>query len=81
MKYYTFRRKSNDFSDILTDAGLKKHIDLKMSWDGHLLIGFVPGTSDQVLGYLVLKYSDDIVNPFDRDFTPVPGKDYIPKKM
>ena len=80
MKYYTFRRTSNDFHDILHDIAIKKSIVTKISWDEHLLIGFCEGVADSVLGYLVLKYGEEIVDLIPTDFTPIIGKDYIPRE-
>lgn len=80
MKYYTFKRESNNFDDILSDINVKKHIKTKITWLNHLLIGLAHSTSDGVFGYIVLKYGEDIHNPVNKDYTPIPNKDYIPKK-
>jgi len=78
MKYYTFKRESNDFNDILSDPTIKKHIKTKISWLGHLMLGLSESTNDGILGYTVLKYGDDICNPIHRDYTPIPNVDYKP---
>jgi hypothetical protein len=80
MKYYTFKRKTNNFSDILKDPGVKKYISTRISWPENLMIGLKYDTPDSVLAYIVLKYGDDIHDPIHKDFSPIPGKDYMPKK-
>lgn len=80
MKYYTFKRESNDFSDILKDPGLKKWIINKFFWKNHLMIGLVEGTDTSIDGYLILKYGDNLQKEVSKDFSPIPGKDYFPKR-
>ena len=80
MKYYTFKRESNKFDDILKDPTIKKYIATKIAWDGHLMLGLSYSAPESIYGYLVLKYGDCIYNPYDRNFTPVPGRDYLPKR-
>jgi hypothetical protein len=80
MKHYTFYRESNDFSDILNDGSLKKFIDTKIKWSNHLLIGLNYEVTDQILGYIVLKYGDDITQLTTNDYTPRPNVDYLPKR-
>ena len=80
MKYYTFYRESNDFKDILSDPVIKTEVDNKIKWNNHLLLGFKHNVDDKVLGYIVLKYGDDIVNLVNKDYTPIPYKDYIPQR-
>ena len=78
MKYYTFYRENNNFEDILTDINLKKVIKFKIRWFQYLMIG-IPEDEKQ-FSYITLKYGDDIKPPDIKDFTPVPGVDYVPKK-
>jgi len=80
MKYYTFKRESNDFTDILKDPAIKSLIKLKIKWKYHLMIGFSTKTEEGTFGYIVLKYGDDITDPINKDYTPVPGVDYTPKR-
>jgi hypothetical protein len=77
MKYYTFNRESNNFSDIIADIGFKSYIKYKISWNHHLLLGFSDDISEGVLGYLILKYGDDIVTLVPTDYTPIANKDYV----
>jgi len=79
MKYYTFYRENNDFKDILNDPTIKKSIDTKISWYQHLTIG-VTSKTDQIQSLITLKYGDEMVQDVVKDFSPVPGVDYIPKK-
>ena len=78
MKYYTFYRENNNFEDILTDINLKKVIKFKIRWFQYLMIG-IPEDEKQ-FSYITLKYGDDLKKPDVRDFTPIPGVDYAPKK-
>lgn len=81
MKYYVFKNESNKFDDILSDPTIKTQIKHKISWLNHLLLGFSEGDkSDNLFGYIVLKYGESIVNPVERDYSPIPYKDYIPSK-
>lgn len=79
MKYYTFKRESNNFDDILKDSNIKKHICVKISWLEHLFIG-IDDSDDRILSYLELKYGDYMKQKDYKDRTPIPHKDYIPKK-
>ena len=80
MKYYTFHRESNNFIDILTDNNIKQNVCLKITFRNRLIIGFKNKVEDSILGYIVLKYGDDIVNLTDKDYTPKPDIDYTPKR-
>jgi hypothetical protein len=80
MKYYTFYRENNNFDDILNDVAIKKIISTKILWYQYLMIGLDERTNEKNFSYITIKYGDDIKNPNIKDFTPVPGVDYIPKK-
>ena len=81
MKYYTFYRENNDFKDILNDPFLKKSIDSITRWTQHLVIGlYETSKSEQNNSYITLKYGDEMVRELVKDFSPIPGIDYIPKK-
>lgn len=81
MKYYTFKKESNDFSDLLSDPSIKNAIKTKISWLKHIMIGFDDSKeTENIFGYLVLKYGDNIVNVIEKDYTPKPNIDYIPKR-
>lgn len=82
MKYYTFYREDNNFKDILSDGNLKKVVTERVKWFQHLMIGIDEHRekNDQAISYITIKYGDDMVNNLTKDFTPIPGVDYIPKK-
>jgi hypothetical protein len=80
MKYYTFYREMNDFTDILSDTNIKSNICTKIMWCNHLLIGFNRDVPESVLGYIVLKYGDEMTKLANKDYAPKPGVDYIPKR-
>ena len=81
MKYYTFFRESNKFDDILKDPIIKKYADEIVRWHQHLSIGFYEDKNiGQNTSYITLKYGDEMKTDVIKDFSPVPGVDYIPKK-
>lgn len=80
MKYYTFYRENNNFDDILNDTSIKKIMSTKISWFQHLMVGIDEHGNDGNFSYITLKYGDDMKQLDIKDFTPVPGIDYIPKQ-
>ena len=76
---YTFKRESNDFTEILKDSAIKKEIDFQLSWNKHILLGFRDDVPQKTLGYIVIKYGDEITNPFEFNYLPIANVDYIPK--
>jgi hypothetical protein len=80
MKYYTFRREDNKFDDIENDSIVKKFANTKIRWYQHLMIGMKKDGNDQNFSMLTLKYGEDMVNNLTKDFTPIAGVDYTPKK-
>jgi len=80
MKYYTFYRENNNFDDILADNIVKKFAEQKFKWYQYFMIGMRKDGNDQNFSMLTLKYGEDMVNNLTKDFTPIPGVDYIPKK-
>lgn len=80
MKHFTFYRESNKFDDILSDPTIKKYTSLKLQWYQHLTIGLLYEAGDEISGYIVLKYGDEITKLTDKDYTPIAGVDYIPKR-
>jgi hypothetical protein len=79
MKYYTFYRENNNFDDILNDSIIKKIIDEKLRWYQYLIIG-MNDKHEQSFSYITLKYGDEMKQELVKDFTPIPGIDYIPKR-
>lgn len=80
MKYYTFYRENNNFDDIESDNIVKKFAETKIKWYQHFMIGMKKDGNDQNFSMLTLKYGEDMVNNLTKDFTPIAGVDYIPKK-
>jgi hypothetical protein len=80
MKYYTFYRENNNFNDIERDNIVKKFAETKIKWYQHFMIGMKKDGNDQNFSMLTLKYGEDMINNLTKDFTPVAGVDYIPKK-
>ena len=80
MKYYTFYRENNNFDDIQSDTIVKKFAEQKFKWYQYFMIGMRKDGNDQNFSMLTLKYGEDMVNNLTKDFTPIPGVDYIPKK-
>jgi len=81
MKYYTFYREIDDFTDILSDTNIKNNICTKIQWCNHLLIGLKSDVPESVLGYIVLKYGDEMTKLTNKDYAPKPGVDYTPKRI
>ena len=79
MQFYTFKRESNNFNDILSDISLKPHIATKISWKNYLMIGLKYATDDSISSYIMLKYGQDTTT-LSKDYTPRPNIDYIPKR-
>ena len=76
MKYYTFYRENNVFTDILNDITIKKIVRDRISWLNHLMIGIE--NDDKFSSYITLKFGDSIRTDLVRDFSPIPFKDYTP---
>ena len=79
MKYYTFYRENNNFDDILNDQIIKKIIEEKMRWYQYLIIG-MNDKHEQTFSYITLKYGDEMKQELVKDFSPIPGIDYVPKR-
>ena len=80
MKYYNFHRENNNFDDILKDPAVVKAVDLKLRWYQYLVIGIRADNNDKTFSYITLMYGEDMVNEISKDYTPVPGVDYMPKR-
>ena len=79
MKYFTFKRESDNFKDILDDSIIKKLFTMKLQWLNHLMVGISEDGNDGNFSYITLKYGDDMVTDIVTDRTPVMYQDYIPK--
>lgn len=82
MKFYTFYRENNVFTDIESDTIVKKHADTKIRWYQHYMIGISDYNKDkdQYFSLLTLKYGEDMIQSVCKDYTPVPGVDYVPER-
>ena len=78
MKYILFFRENNNFDDIVNDAIIKKLIKEKLRWYQYLSIGIVD--DDKTMSYITLKFGDSVTTSLTKDYSPVPFKDYIPKR-
>jgi len=79
MKYYTFERESNKFDDVLKDPTLRKLIYHMTTWKNHLCIG-INDDECKLKSYIVLKYGDELRTNLTKDYRPIPGVDYTPKR-
>lgn len=82
-RHFTFYQAENDFTDILSDPSIKKHICTKVSWNKYLLIGIKEYGDDEVnkiATYINIKYGDYLKNNIVPDRSPVMNVDYIPKR-
>ena len=82
MKFYTFFREDNKFDDIESDPIIKKIASTRVRWFQHFMIGIYDygDANSQNFSLLTLKYGDDMIHSLTKDFTPIAGVDYIPKK-
>ena len=82
MKYYTFYRENNNFDDIENDIIIKKIASTKVRWFQYFMIGIYDygDANSQNFSLITLKYGDDMIHSLTKDYTPVPGVDYVPKK-
>lgn len=83
MKSFVFKRENNDFTDILSDANIKKQVCATITFAGHLILGIQEDKElDKVSSYILLKYGEELIDfkNIVRDRTPVPYVDYKPKK-
>lgn len=78
MKHFNFKRQDNNFDDILNDENIKPHVCSTLKYMNGLILGFNYNISDGILGYIVLKYGDDIKPICEKDYSPVAYVDYTP---
>lgn len=77
--FFYFYRESNDFSDILNDSVLKKNLKLKIKLKNYLFVKILD-VNTELQSYILLKYGDDLTKLTETDYSPIPYKDYIPKR-
>lgn len=80
MKFYTFERESNDFSDIETDTNIKRHIKYRVRCNKLFYFGINDDINDTLQSYIVLKYGEDLKENICPDRKPIEGVDYISKQ-
>lgn len=83
MKYLTFHREDNKFTDILEDKAVRKSAKTKLQFANHLIIGLEENSDDgKTLSYIMLKYGDNIIDlgSIIPDRSPVMDKDYFPSR-
>jgi hypothetical protein len=75
-----FKRSNNNFGDILNDTNINSYIDFKISWLNHLLLSFADTMPAEIISYINIKYSDDMIDKTHivKDRTPIIFKDYHP---
>lgn len=79
MTWLTFYRELNQFEDILKDPQIKKHINETILWPSHCMIE-LDDNQDKLITYINLKYGDELRNELVPDRSPIPYKEYIPKR-
>jgi len=81
---YFFKSESPEILEkILADPIIKKSVKHISQWPNNMLLSFKPDTTQNMNSYINLKYCD-VLMPEDkviRDFSPVPGVDYTPKRL
>ena len=82
MKQIYFVGEGLNKDEIIKDPTLKPHIVMKLSWTNGLILGFKSETTDDIESYIMLKYGDFVkdTSKLFVDRTPVPDKDYTPKR-
>lgn len=80
MNYMTFGGDDKILEEIASDSTIKPLITTKITWSGFMQLGLSDDLNDEIRSYLVLKYGDYMKNDLVKDFSPIPGKDYTPKR-
>lgn len=81
MKYFNFYRENKNFDDILNDPIIKKVLGVKIKFLEHLIIGIETDKdpSNKISSLITIKYGDSMRDRINKDYTPVPYTDYLPK--
>lgn len=81
MKYFYIKKEDNNFSDVLSDAIVKKTVSSKIILQGILILGFKDNTEESIVSYFLLKFGEFVVNESSiiTDYSPIPYVDYVPK--
>ena len=78
---YILKDEQNDFDEFLNDKILKKYIEGKLSYNGHMIIFLSDSTPSDTQSYMMLKYGDMIkdISYMVPDRSPVMFEDYWPE--
>lgn len=77
--FFYFFRESNNFDDIMTDVSIKKHIKTQILCFQYLILG-VTDIDDKIQSYIMIKYGEDTISLTEKDYSPIPNIDYLPKR-
>lgn len=78
MKCFTFSGDASLLESIPKDISIKKSIVTKIRWQTYLIIS-IEKNEDTLESYINLKYGESLVTNLFKDFSPIPGVDYMPK--
>lgn len=80
MNIYYFYRDSDNFDDIIKDIVIKNLIRTKIRVKNYLILELVDQSDSKIEGYITIKYGDSFTQLSDKDYTPIPNVDYVPKR-
>lgn len=80
MNIYYFYRDSDNFDDIIKDVVIKNLIRTKIRVKNYLILELVDQSDSKIEGYITIKYGDSFTHLSDKDYTPIPNVDYVPKR-
>jgi hypothetical protein len=77
---YILKDEQNNFDEFLQDKIIKKYIESKISYTGHMIIFMVDNMPSDTQSYMMLKYGDMIkdLSYIVPDRSPVMFEDYWP---
>lgn len=80
MNIYYFYRDSDNFDDIIKDIVIKNLIRTKIRVKNYLILELIDQSDSKIEGYITIKYGDSFTHLSDKDYTPIPNVDYVPKR-
>lgn len=80
MNIYYFYRDSDNFDDIIKDIVIKNLIRTKIRVKNYLILELIDQSDSKIEGYITIKYGDSFTQLSDKDYTPIPNVDYVPKR-
>jgi hypothetical protein len=80
---YILKDEENNFQDFLKDKSIKKYIEGKLSYNGHMIIFISDEVPNETQSYMMLKYGDMIkdLSYMVPDRSPVMFEDYWPEEQ